>query len=515
LAKIGKSVKTVGFISIAIFLSKVLGMLRDSMFANIYGTSMVSDAYVSASRIPILFFDLTFGAAVIATFIPVFSGYLQKNEKKKAFEFANSFLNLVFIISGIFCVIGIVFSGWILKIMSPGLDVETAELARRLLVILLPSTIFTSIAYVFVGILQALDEFNIPALISLVSNVAVICYLMFFNQHYGIYGMATAMLIGWVLQVIIQIPSLIKKKYRYKPTLKIKNSDFFGVLKLAAPVLVSSWVQPICVAVNLHYASYLTRGAATAMNYANNLYIIIVGVFSFSITNYIFPQLSKLSAGGAKEEYSKVIKKSIRVMSVIILPVMVGLMVVATPIIQVIYARGEFVENSVAMTSTALFFYCFGMLALAFNEVLNKGFYAKQQGKTPMIASVLGMILNLGLSWVLTTRTNLGLGGLALSTAVSLNVICVILIVGMRKNIDKLIDKDFLIHFAKVLASAIVMLGMAVLVSRLTVSYGKYIQLVSTVAVGAIAYFVSTLLFKVDEIWFIARMLPFIKTEEK
>ena len=224
---------------IATMLAKVMGMVRDIFFAGNYGTGIEASAFLNASRIPLLFFDLTLGAAILSTFIPVFNRYLEKGDKKGAFDFSNSFINLVVIISTAFCIIGVIFAKNLADFIAPGMSVEARTLTSQLLMVLLPTTIFTSLAFAFVGILQSFDEFNIPAIISLVSNLAVIIYLLFLNKTYGIFGVAVAMLIGWSLQVFVQIPSLIKKGYRYRFILNLRNDGILDVfITLPATTLI-------------------------------------------------------------------------------------------------------------------------------------------------------------------------------------------------------------------------------------------------------------------------------------
>jgi len=496
-----KAVKTVSFMVFATMLAKIMGMVRDMFFASSYGTGVESAAYLNASRIPLLFFDLTLGVAILSTFIPVFNRYLQKQDKKQAIEFANNFINLVLVISTVFCILGILFSKQLANFIAPGMAEEARLLTSRLLIILLPTTIFTSVAYSFVGILQSFDEFNIPAIISLVSNLSVIAYLIFANDKFGIYGVAVAMLIGWSLQALIQIPSLIKKGYRYKFTLDIKNEGILDVFRLALPVLISSWVQPICVMINTIFASYLNNGqAVSGLEFANRLYIIIVGVFAFGITNYIFPSLSQMSGSGDDTGFLEVMKKSIRVMCLIIAPIMAGMIILARPIITAVYGRGEFSQTSIALTSTALLFYSFGMLSFGINEIINKCFYAAKDGKTPMIASIFGIASTIVTSFVFTFVLGLGIGGLALSASISAIVVSVILIVKMHKKTGSFFDKEFILYLIKIISSAVVMGAVVLAVHKYIKAYGIYIEIISCAAVGAIVYFALLFLFKIKEI---------------
>jgi len=490
-----KAVKTVSIITIAILMAKVLGMLRDVVFAGLYGTCMESDAYLSASRLPLLFFDLTLGAAVLSTFIPVFNRHLQ-TDRKKAFDFANTFLNIIILISLVFCVIGAIFAKPITAAYAPGLGTEGIELSSSLLKIMLPTALFTGVAYVFVGILQSLDEFTIPSIISLVSNAAVLVYLFFFNDKFGIYGMAVALTLAWSLQIIVQLPSLIKKGYRYSLRLNFKEEGLGEVFRLALPILVSSWVQPVCVVINTRFASNLGEGAIAGLEYANKLFIIIVGVFTFAITNYIFPALSRASASDDKEAFGSTMKTAFSSMLALIMPIAAGMALFAKPIVQVIYERGEFTAQSTAVTAGALAFFSIGMIGLGINEILNKCFYAMQNGKTPMFASIIGIGVNVILAVILFYTTDMGVGGLALAASVALLVISAVLCIRMNKTI-KFMDRQLWSVVFRLLLSTVVMAAVAFGVNVLTQPLGVFISLALTVGAGGVAYIACVILFGV------------------
>ncbi|MDD4688274.1 MAG: murein biosynthesis integral membrane protein MurJ [Eubacteriales bacterium] len=481
-----KAVKTVSIITIAILMAKVLGMMRDVVFANYYGTRMESDAYLSASRLPLLFFDLALGAAVLSTFIPVFNSHLQK-DRKKAFDFANTFLNIILLFSITFCVIGAIFAKQITTLYAPGLGAEGIDLSATLLIIMLPTALFTGVAYVFVGILQSLDEFTIPAIISLVSNGAVLVYLFFFNNKFGIYGMAVALTIAWSLQIIVQIPSLIKKGYRYKFRLNLKEEGLNEVFRLALPILVSSWVQPVCVVINTRFASKLGEGAIAGLEYANKLFIIIVGVFTFAITNYIFPALSRASASEDKKAFAGTMKIAFSSMFALIMPISIGMMLFAKPIVQVIYERGEFTSQSTVITAGSLTFFAIGMIGLGINEVLNKCFYAMQNGKTPMYASIMGILVNVIIAISLFYTTDLGVKGLALASSVALLTIAVFLCVKMNKVI-KFMDRYLWSVIIRIIFATALMAIVSMTISHFTQAMAPIISLVLIVCIGGGVY---------------------------
>lgn len=480
---------------IATLFSKVAGLLRDVMIAAKYGTeSMEATAYSYASSLPVQLFDFTLGAAVLATFIPVFNGYLEKGDKKRAFEFSNNFINITVFVSTVISVLCVLFSKSIGTFIAPDLDPQTQELLQKLIIIVLPTTIFTTLAYSFVGILQSFGEFNIPAIISLVSNAVIIVYLMFFDN---VYGLCVAMLVGWGMQFVIQIPSLVKKKYKYRFSLNFKDPGIKEAMILAVPVLVSSWLQPISVFVNKRFASSIL-GGGPALDYANRFYIIVVGVFVFAITNYIFPALSKKIGSDDLEGFGQIVTSSIRTMLIIIAPVMVGMALVSDEVTALVYGRGQFTEYSINLTSSALKFYTCGMLAYGINEILNKCFYSMKKPKVPMIASAFGILSAVVISTVSVRVWDFGVRGLALSSAIATTVVAVILIVTLNRKV-RFFNKALVVHFLKIFASVCVMALIVVLVSNLTNGFNVVIRLAATVVAGAIVYAAMLWITKVDE----------------
>lgn len=414
-----KPLKTIGFISIAIMLSKILGMARDILFASKFGAGGISDAFNAASDLPLQFFDLTLGAAIMSTFIPVFCEKLKNDDKP--YEFASTFLNVVFLISGFFVVLGIVFSKEVINVFAGGLAVDKQILASQLLAIMLPTMMLTAVAYVFAGLLQSLGEYNVPAIISVVSNLIVIGYLAFFDS---VYGLAIAIVIGWLSQILVQVPSLIKRKVKFTFKVNLKDEGLKKAGKMAIPILISSWATPICVMINNRYASFLDEGSLSALKYANKIYILIVGVFSFAITNYIFPKL--VTANFTEEK--RLLKKAILGIIVIVAPIAVFMMFFSKPVISIIYQHGKFDIEAVALTSTALAYYSIGMIALGVNEIINKSFYARQDGKSPMIASIVGIVFNIALIMTLSSLGKINIASLALASSLSTNLIMIILI---------------------------------------------------------------------------------------
>lgn len=494
---------TASFLVAATLLAKLCGMLRDIVIAGMYGTGTnEAIAFSTASRIPLLFFDIALGSAVTSAFIPIFNEYLENDGRERAVRFSNGFINLVLVITLAMTVVGTVFSDEFVRLIAGGYDGEKILLASSLVKIMFPTIIFTGLAYCFVGILQSFGEFYVPAIISLVSNGLLIIYLLVFRDKFGVHGVAAAMLVAWSAQFLVQIPALRKMKYSYKPVLNLHDDGIKKVCSLALPIIVSTWVQPINTMVNIRLASSMAGGSAvTALDYANKLYIILVGVFTFAITNLIFPSLSRAVAKGDDAQYSSTVRRAVRYVIFIITPVMAGFLLMSTPIIRLFYERGAFGADSTSLTATALFFYSLGMLGYGIQEICNKSFYALHDGKTPMRISMCGIALNVALSLAFVLIGGQGHWALAFSASIAANVIGFSMLFVLNKK-KKILNRSVGVFSLKIAAATVVMTvcayGAKCALGSLADS--KIIGLAVPACVGAVSYVICCVLLRVNEL---------------
>lgn len=449
----GKAAATISIMAIIIMAAKVMGLLRETLVARLYGQGMESDMINTATQIPLLFFDMVLGVAILSTFVPIFNKYLEKDGKEKAMRFADNFTSIVGLIAIIAAVLGMIFAKQFVHVMVPGYaDVPgKTEKTASLLRILFPSIVFTAWAYVAVGVLQSFGEFTVPSLISVVSNGVMIAYLIIFGNRLGLEGVAVSMLIAWALQLFVQIPYLIKFGCRYRFRLDFKDSGIKEAALIALPVLISSWVQPLCNVINMSFGSSLGDGAVSALNWANKIYIIMVGVFAYAITNFIFPKLSRLASSENGDEFAEMTRMSVGYIAAIIGIVCALFLALSRPIISVVFERGEFTAENTAITGTALFFYSFGMVGYAICEVLNKSFYALSDGRTPMMTSLIGIVVNFGMAALLVGGLKMGVGGLALASAVSSLTIAACLLFMINKRRRGVITAAFIVNLIKIL----------------------------------------------------------------
>lgn len=479
-------------------LSKVLGMLRDILLAQNFGTSMDAVAYEAASRLPITLFDFALGGVVTAAFIPIFNELMVKEGRQRAFAFANRYFNLILCVTVGISICGIVFSSPLISFLAPKIDGEAKAFAASLSRVMFPMIIFTGIAYCFVGILQSFEKYTLPAVMSLVSNLVMVLYFYTLCDRYGVWGLSVALVIGWFLQAAIQAPAAHRLGFRFKPTLHFRDEHIRRALRMAVPILVCSWLQPVCNVINTRYASGFADGSAiTMVSYANRLYIIIVGIFSFVATNLLFPRLSRAEAGGDRDGAKKFAGSSVKILLYIMIPLSVGIFLLAEPITRAIYMRDKFTAQDAEMTASVLRLFAIGIPFMSANEVLTKLFFAMQRVKEPMLASVAAIACNIALVTVLV-RT-IGFDGIGIASSLTIVICAVLNYIFLSRNGALLCRNDFA-DLAKSLLAAVLM-GICVYLLHTHLAIGSDILRVLLLGgIGAIVYGIVLLLLSPSEI---------------
>ncbi len=492
---------TAGFMAGATMLSKVLGLLRNSLMGAYFAAGAEADAFLTAQRLPTTLFDVVIGGVISATFIPVFNDIWTREGKDEAMGFVNKFVTLVVCASAAIALFGILFANQLVGFMAPDYSPDKHMMTVELTRIMLPMILFTGLAFSFVGLLQSFGEYNVPSIISLVSNLAIIGYFLVFGNRFGVYGLAVTMVIAWSLQLLVQVPSLVKFKVRYRPDFRFRDKHIKQAIVLALPMLVSTWAQPLYTVVNMRLASG-TEGAVAMLDYANQLYIIVVGVFSFVVTNLIFPKMSRANSSDNAAEAQSLIVTSLKAIVLIITPLMAGFILLSPSVTSIIYEHGEFGPEQTSVVASVLSCYSVGMVGLAVNEILSKAFFSMQDSKTPMKNSIISMIGNIILAYSLSRF--LGIRGLALAAAggsvinALLNLWCMI-----RKE-PEMFKKSDAVEVVKIFISAAVMAVVVWIVYRLMNFAvpdgfaGHIIKAGASAVAGAAVYAVMCFVLKIE-----------------
>lgn len=294
---------------------------------------------------------------------------------------------------------------------------------------------------------------------------------------------------GWGTQIAVQLPTVIKKGFKYKFSIDFKDEGIKKIVKLALPILISTWVQPINNIVNIRFA----KDNISVIEYAYNLYLIIVGVFSYTLSNIIFPELSKLTADAENDKVANILNKSIKISLFFIIPMSIGIMIFSNDIIKVLYERGEFTSTSTFLTGRALFYYAIGMIGYGMMEILNKAFYAMQDSKTPMKISAVAIAINVVLSIVLVKRFDYV--GLPLAASITSIIIGMLMLAVINKKMKNVIDDNMIKELLRIIVAAIGMAAVVILLKDLIKLPTIFVITVS-VLIGVVVYFLIMFLLK-------------------
>lgn len=499
--KSGSAVKTVAVMMLATVIAKLLGMLRGVLQANAYGTTDAANAFTAASKLPLTFFDMFLAAAVLGCFIPVYNSF-KDNEGRgsgvsEADEFACVFLNFIVLLCGVLAVIGIAFAEPFIRIITNGLSEETVRLAVLLTRIMFPMVIFTGAAYTLVGVLQSKGSFIAPALISAVSNAGVVVYLAFFNSSLGengIYGLAAAYLASWFIQFATLILPLWRRGFRYRLLLNFKNPALIKAIKMTPPIMIGSWLAPAGTLLGQYFAAGVTAaggisGATTVFDYANNVYIIIAGILTYSICNYTFPKIAQLASGGDGENLAATVRSSLKSALFITVPIMAAALVLSGEGVSVLYMRGEFNSEDARNTAYTLRFILAAMPFFCVTELFSRMFYAMKMPRIPMFAALGGILANLLSGVLLTACTPLGIGAVGLANAIGQTVSALILIAFGAHKVKGLFNFEFISQVLKIIAGGALTFALCLGISRL-INTSPYTASLMTNVINALIIFV-------------------------
>ncbi len=441
----------------AVLLTKILGLARNILLSAYYGTGIEASAFSAVSNLPLIVFDVTFGTAISAAFVPVFNEKLSVQGNKDANRFASNFLNIVLLFSAAIAVLGIAFPKAAVMFVASGFDnnANTLSLASELMRIIMPIICFACGTFIFVGILQSYGQFIAPALVSLFSNLSMILYLIYANNVFGIKGLAVAFCLGWSLQFLFLIPFLKQKKFKYSFVLDFKSPEIKKVAILTLPLFVSALAQPINQLISTNLSSGVSESGVATVNYAYNAYFIVAGVFSYALTNMFFPEMSRRFACKDTDGATVICRDMLSTITAIIMPIMVFLFSCSVPVIRIIYQRGKFTAQDTLSVAALLTIYSIGMIFLSWQDILNKYFYSMQKSVVPMIAAAIGIALNFALSILLTPAYQLK--GLAISTVISGIVMTAVLCLFSLRYTRKIFDRRFVIELIKLISAGIVL----------------------------------------------------------
>lgn len=499
---------TIGLIIVAM-LSKVLGFGRELVLTYLYGATEISDVYITSSTIPTILFA-SVGTAIATTFIPLFYELDKYKGREESLKFTNNIFNIVIIIGLIVSIFGYIFAEPLVKLFAMDFSGEKLKIAVDFTRIMVFGVIFIALSNMMTAWLQISGKFTISGMVGLPFNICIIIGIVISSKG-DINTMAIGTLTAMAGQFLFQLPFAIKNGYKYKPYINLKDEYVKKIIGLIIPVFIGVGVNQINAVVDRSLASTLGDGAITILNSANRLNGFVLGLFISTIAAVIYPTLSKLSNGDNKEQFARSVAQSVNTVVLLIIPISVGAIVLAEPVVRIVFERGAFNSNATSMTAIALACYSIGMIGFGLREILNRVFYSLQDTKTPMTNGALSMGLNIILNFILIKF--LGHEGLALATSISALICILLLFNSLKKKIGYFGQDKIMKTTLKSLISAI-MMGVVTYFTYNTLAnilgngfIQEAIALFVSIGIGAIVYGGLVILLKVEEVNIITDMI--------
>lgn len=489
--------RTALIIMILTIFSKVLGFSREITLSYFFGASDISDAYLISLTIPVVIFSFI-GTGITTGYIPMYSRIVNDFDDEDGNRFTNNLINILMIICTILVILGLVFINDIVKIFASGFKTETLALAIKFTRINFFSIYFTGLISVFIGFLQIKGNYYIPALIGFPLNIFIILSILI-SKSTSIMVLIIGNIVAIASQLMLVIPFIHKKGYRYKFIFNIRDEHIKKMAGMAGPLIIGVAVNEINVLIDKTMASRIAVGGISTLNYANFFNEFVQSLFVMSIVTVIYPMLSKMVVENNIDSLKKTLSDAVCGINLLVVPAALGAMIFSKPLVKLLFGRGAFDFRSVQMTSDALFFYSIGMLGIGLREVFSRAFYSIGDTRTPMINAAVGLTINIILNIVLSKF--LGVGGLALATSISALVCIGLLFISLRRKIGSFSFKNICGSFMKILCASLAM----VVVLKLTYSFfltylNNSLSLISSIGIGSIFYIICIYFMRINEV---------------
>jgi putative peptidoglycan lipid II flippase len=455
--------RSASIVGLAILASRVLGLVREQVFAASFGAGRELDAFITAFRIPNLFRDLFAEGALSAAFVTCFTQTLSREGEARAWRLANLVVHALLVVVGGIVLLGIVFAPWIVSLIAPGFAEipGKSELTAHLTRLMFPFLLLVALAAVAMGMLNARGRFGVPAsassffnLGSIVVGVAAAWWLAPLYMagvwatgsasgadatpgaaERAIVGMAIGTVVGGALQLLVQLPTLHRLGYRYRPLLSFRDPGVRQVLALMGPATIGAAAVQVNVLVNSNFASQLGDGAVSWLNVAFRFMQLPIGLFGVAVGVVALPSVSRSAERSDMAGFNATIARALRLVFGLCLPAAVGLAVLAPEFVGLVYEHGRFDAYDTRMASQALVAYSIGLAGYANIKVMVPAFFALGDARTPALISCLSILINAGGNWLVINRLGGGHTGLAAVTSLVALLNFAILFVLLRRRI--------------------------------------------------------------------------------
>jgi putative peptidoglycan lipid II flippase len=520
-------------VMVAFGLAKVISLAQTFIIARVFGVGAEWDAFVTANRIPELIFTLIAGGALAHAFIPIFSGYLAREDHAGGWRVASQVINFIFGVTFIASVIAYFAAPWLIaNFVAPGFTAEAQATTVGLMRVLLISTLIFSVSGIVMGILQSFNHFLLPAVAPMMFDVGILIGVLFFLPAFGVYGIAYGAVLGAALHLGVQIPGLIRFRARWSPSLGLRNPVLWRVIRLMLPRVAGLGVFSVNFIVMNNIASRLGTGSVSALDWGWRLMQIPQTLIGTAMGTVIFPTLAQLSALGDENGKRANMTGALKFIMIGSIPSSLGLIFVGRPLISLLEG-GQFDASASDLVYSTLQFFALGLIVHSVLEVIARSFYADGDTLTPLWAALGGAAINLVLSFTLSgvaqaesalsaygviaatapgflaPRPDFGfVGGLALANSLGVMFEVVFLMFILRKRWHGINESALATTTLKTLAASLVMTAAIVAVDLLWVALdlearGRMLLIVEIavqVVVGILVFVGTAALLRMEEL---------------
>ncbi|MBP9827450.1 murein biosynthesis integral membrane protein MurJ [Candidatus Saccharibacteria bacterium] len=440
-------------ISLSYLLSRILGLVRDRLLASNFGLSPQADAYAAAFRIPDLLFTLLVSGAFAVSFIPVFVGYLEKKKIDEAWEIASVVLNLLVLLTLALGIVTFIFTEPLVRIIAPGFDAERFTLTVNLTRIMLLTPLFFVISSVLGAIQQAFQRFILFALASVFYNVGIIIGILYFEPFFQvpIYGVAWGVVAGTALQAVIQLWGVWGLGFKYNQHFKIWHPSIGRIVKLMVPRSLDLGLEQINTIVETAIGSQLAAGSLTSFYFANNLKNVPLGLFGGAIATAIFPSLIRAAHSKDKSKLPMQVVHTVQLVLFLVIPAAAVAIIMRGYIVRLLLGFGD------QTTADALGWFAGVIVAQSVFFVIARVFYALEDTRTPLITSLITLVLNIIFSYIFARE--FGVPGLAMALSFVTTIELIMLMLFLRVKIGNYGLKGIVRTAFRIFIAATVMMG--------------------------------------------------------
>ncbi len=491
--------KSLAAVSSLTMVSRVLGFVRDTLIARIFGAGVASDAFVVAFKLPNLLRRIFAEGAFSQAFVPILAEYKTQQGEEATRTFLAYVAGLLTLVLALVTLLGMLAAPWIVWGSAPGFadEPERFALTVDLLRVTFPYILLISLSSLVGAVLNTWNRFSVPAFVPTLLNVSMIIFTVWLAPYFDppIMALGWAVLVGGLAQFLWQLPALKQVGMLVLPRLSLRDTGVWRVLRQMGPAIFGVSVGQISLIINTIFASFLVAGSVSWLYYADRLMELPSGVLGVALGTILLPALAKTYASADRADYSKLLDWGLRLCFLLVLPCTLALALIAEPLIVSLFQYGKFTAHDSAMTQQALVAYSVGLLALILVKILAPGFYAQQDIKTPVRIAIVSLLATQAMNALFIFVIDLRHAGLALSISLAACLNAGLLYWQLRRKGIYLPQPGWAKFLAKLVLAVLVMAAVLLALMHYMPAWEeggmllRLLRLGVLVAAGASAYF--------------------------